>query len=200
MRLFLTRAAFVILISLVICLILRKTKLRRRWLGILVCASIMLTAGFALTPIEKAILTFSSPEESYQYNNAGDVLAVVTGVESAFVIGRHGDTDTNVIVPKSGQAWKLGTAIDMRCVYHNATDGVVLSIYQYKNTRDFYLSVFDTNGGAAVVSDNRASQFKAVEKANKVLAKKFYTYYAYLNTYDTAYELTVNNKTMHIHE
>lgn len=200
MKLFIIRAAFAIIIPIVICLILRKTRLRSRWIVIIFCASLMLTIGLALTPIEKAVLTFPSPEESYRYNNVGDVLAVVTGNESALIIGNQGDTDTLVIVPKLGEKWKLSTSIDIRCVYQTVSEGISISIYQYKKTKDFYISVLDTNGGATAISDNLGSQFKAIEKENEALAKVFYTYYAYIDTYDNAYELTVNGRNISIRE
>ena len=130
MKLFIIRAAFAIIIPIVICLILRKTRLRSQWIVIIFCASLMLTIGLALTPIEKAVLAFPSPEESYRYNNVGDVLAVVTGNESALIIGNQGDTDTLVIVPKLGEEWKLSTSIDIRCVYQTVSEGISISIYQ----------------------------------------------------------------------
>ena len=73
-------------------------------------------------------------------------------------------------------------------------------VYQYKNTNDYYITVLDTNGGSSEITDNRNSKFEHLDKANSTLNKTFYTYFAFIDSFDEQYALTVNGKSIKIQD
>lgn len=171
---------------------------KRRWSIVALVAAIILTTISALLPIENAFITFSSPESAYRYNNFGDVKLIVNGGKTDFIVGANGDEDVYAIVPKSNNGWKLGTGVETKRILQTVSDGVVIYVYQYKNTDDYYITVFDTNGGSSDIMDNHDSEFKYLETYNNALNETFYTYYAYIGGFDDQYALTVNGKSIKV--
>ena len=76
----------------------------------------------------------------------------------------------------------------------------IIRVVQYKNTNDYYITVLDTNGGSSEITDNRNSKFEHLDKANSTLNKTFYTYFAFIDSFDEQYALTVNGKSIKIQD
>lgn len=187
------RFLFGILIFIAFLFFIQKLhEIHKRWrLAVAFVAAAMGTTIFALLPVENAFLTFSSPQSAYQYNHTGDVKLVVSGEITDFVIGVQGDVDEYTIVPKSDDGWKLGMGFDTKRIHQTVSDGVVIYVYQYKNTDDYYITILDTDGGPLEITDNRNSNFQCLECTNEALHITFYTYYGYIHDYDDSYALTV---------
>lgn len=194
-RLVLWSIAFIISL-----LLIRKSRAihKRRWSIVAFVVTVILTTISALIPIENALITFSSPESAYNYNNSGNIKLIVDGEKTNFVIGTKGDTDIYAIVPKSNGGWKIGMGLDTKKVIQTISDGITIYVYQYKNTNDYFITVLDTKGGSSDITDNLHSEFKYLEKSNSTLGKTFYTYYAYINDFNDQYALTVNDKLIKI--
>ena len=161
-------------------------------------AAVILTTISALIPIENLFVTFSSLKSAYSYNHSASIKLVVDGNESDFVVGTKGGTYVYAIVPRSNNAWKMGMGSDIRRMVQTISDGVTIYVYQYKNTNDYYITVLDTNGGSSDITDNRNSKFEHLDKANSTLNKTFYTYFAFIDSFDEQYALTVNGKSIRI--
>ena len=75
---------------LVLWLLLRKRPIwARRWFRAgAVALIIVLGAALALIP-RKSVQTYSSPEEAFRYKNQGEVLLVLEGEQSAYVIAQQ---------------------------------------------------------------------------------------------------------------
>lgn len=188
------RFLFGVLVFIACLLFIQKTHKihKRRWFAVAFVAAAMGTTILALLPVENVFLTFSSPQSAYQYNHTGDVKLVVSGEITDFVIGVKGDVDEYTILPKSDDGWKLGMGFDTKRIHQTISDGVVIYVYQYKNTDDYYITILDTGGGPLELTDNRNSNFQCLEHTNEVLHTTFYTYYGYIHDYDDSYTLTVN--------
>lgn len=181
-------------------LVIKKSRsnYKRRWMVIAFMGAIILITVSALIPIEDNFITFSSPASAFNYNHTEKVDLIVNGKKTDFVVGTKGDTDVYTIVPKSNDGWKMGMGLDTKQIVQTISDGIAVYLYQYKNTNDYYITVLDTNGGSSEVADNRDSKFKCLEKPNNVLNKTFYSYYAYIDSVDKQYALTVNGKLIQI--
>lgn len=179
-------------------LLIRKSRIihKRQWATVTLVVAVILTSISALIPIENALITFSSPESAYNYNNSGNVKLIVDGEKTDFVVGTKGDADVYLIIPKSNDGWKLGMGLDTKKVFQTISNGITIYVYKYKNTDDYYITVLDTNGGSTNITDNHNSKFKHLEKFNSILGKTFYTYYAYINNFDDQYTLTVNGNSI----
>lgn len=194
------RLAFWSLVFVVFFFQLRKShiKNKRRWSRVALIIMAILTTISTFIPVENAFVTFSSPQSAYNYNNIGNVRLLVHGETTDFIVGSNGDTEVHAIVPKSDNGWKLGTKLDIKRIVQTINDGIIIHVYQYKNSEDYYITVLDTNGGPSEIIDNHSSNFQCLDKHNGELNKTFYTYYAYINDYDAQYTLTVNGKAMNI--
>lgn len=147
-----------------------------------------------LFPIENLFITFSSPEKSYNYVNSEEVKIVVSGKISNLVIGKGHDY-VYLIVPKTEEGWKIGRGLDVKMIPQQYYEGIVIGIYQYKNTKDYYVEVEDINGEQCTLKDNRNSHFEILEH-NLTEDKTGYRYYAYVYDIDDSYALNVNGKTL----
>ena len=197
-----TRLAFFGIAFIVSFFFIRKSHLiyKRRWSMVAFVTAVILTTISALIPIENAFVTFSSPKSAYNYNHSASVELIVTGKESSFVVGTKGDTDVYAIVPRSNNDWKMGIGLDTKRIVQTISDGITIYVYQYKKTNDYYITVLDTNGGPSNITDNRNSKFEHLDKANSALNKTFYTYFAFIDSFDKQYTLTVNGKSIRIQQ
>lgn len=188
-------------LAFIICfLLIKKSHIinKRKWSLVAFVVAIILTTVSALIPIEDAFVTFSSPESAFGYVNTGNVKLVVSGKKTDFVIAGKSNTDIYVIIPKSNIGWKLGLGLDTKRIIQKISDGITIYVYQYKNSDDYYITVFDTNGGTSEITDNHGSEFYYLDKTNNALNKTFYIYYAYVENLNDTYILTVNGKVISV--
>ena len=174
------RAVLCVLAAVLLLLPLKKNtgiRLRRR-LAALVAAIAILTVS-ALFPPEVAFLSFSSPQEAFAYNYIGQIELTVTGEESALIAARSGDHDTIRIVAKTGERWRAGIGTDIKTVSHKVADGVVITVYRYRSTNEYYVSLLNANGGEMDIADTGGADLQHTERANAALQESFYTYYFY---------------------
>lgn len=156
--------------------------------------AVVLVVVLAFLPFENLFVTFDSPQAAYAYYLPGksDTALVVEGDACDFVVGQKNGTDTYLIVPKTAEGWKTGIGADMKRIAQTISDGIVLYVYQYKNTKDYFVTVLDTNGGESTVTDAYNAEFLALERDNDSLGKTFVTYYAHIAPPDAQYSVTVN--------
>ena len=150
---------------------------------------------FAFLPVENLFITFDSPEAAYEYYNWGgsNVELIIEGNSCDFVVDRQSEFDTYLIIPKTTDGWKIGIGSNTRRIAQKISDGIVLYIFQYKNTNDYFITIMDTNGGESKISDDYNTEFYALEKNNPVLKNTFITYYAHVPDFNSQYSVTVND-------
>jgi hypothetical protein len=183
----------------VICFVLvKKSKIKHKRCLYLVSLLITIILGTitCMIPFENMFLTFSSPEAAFGYVHSGIVDLTVDGRNTAMVIAKKSNNHVYAIVPKSNDGWKLGIGLDTRRIVRQVSEGIVVEVYQYKDTDDYYIVVLDTDGGASEISDNQNSEFYYSTERNSTLNKTFYTYYAYIHDFNDLYTLTINRRTI----
>lgn len=171
---------------------LKKTRTTAVFLSFVM--SVALICMLTLFPFENAFATFSSPENAFRYSNFGTIQQVVGGQKADFVVAKNGEKSIYAIFPKTDKGWKLSRWLDLELTTSVITEETTVSVYRYKNTEDYYVTVFGNNGGVLSVSDSRNSEFVSLACANAALNQTFYTYFAYVSSLDRYYVLTVNNK------
>ena len=149
-----------------------------------------------LIPVENVIIGFKSPETAFRYSSSrhADGNIVVTGNQSAFVVATKESTDIQLIVPKTKKGWGIGIGLHTKHVESLLIEGFAIDIYQYRDTGDFYIRVFDANGSSATIEDSCGSNFLVTEKRNDSVNKTYRTYYAYIPNYNEQYELYIGDK------
>ena len=158
----------------------------------------MVIVVLSFLPIENVFITFKSVESAFSYVYNGEIQTVIDGKDTAMVVAKNNDTDVIALVPKYGDNWKIGIRADIRR-QDRQYDNIYVDIYQYKDTNDYYISVFDINGGETVISDSNNSKFYSVSDRYDINNKPIYVYYCYINNLDMEnYTLTINNKDIYI--
>lgn len=188
------RVIFGVILFIVCYSIIKASKIqykRRSYLISLICA-ILIIVFSNLLPIENAFITFSTPESAFSYVNTGNIKLVIDGSQTDFVVAEKGDAKIYSIIPKTENGWKLGMGKDTKKINQKSFDGIVIYVYQYKNTNDYYITVLNTNGGMLELSDNYNSTFYHLDQVNKELNETFYTYYAYIEALNEQYALSIN--------
>lgn len=156
--------------------------------------SVILVTVLAFLPIENSFVTFDSPKAAYEYFNSGksNIELVVKGDNCDFIIDRKKDSDTYLIVPKTANGWKIGIGWETKRIVQKFSGGVVVYVYQYKNTNDYFVTVSDINGEKLTISDEYNTEFYPLERTDNALGKTFVTYYAHITDLDSQYSVTVN--------
>ncbi len=191
------RLIFFCIVLIAAFLIIKKQRLKneRRNRIIAFISAMVLTTLFSLFPVENAFVSFPTAEKAYAYNHTGKVKLTVNGNDSDFIVGEKGNTDVYAIIPKTNNRFKIGMGTDMRQVFKKTSDGISVCVYRFKETDDYYISVFDADGGETEITDNCNSVFEYTSSFNSALNKKFYTYYAFIENYNDGYSVSVNGKT-----
>lgn len=174
-------------------------KARKRWWYIAFSGlAAILVVGLHFFPFENLFVTFHSPKAAYEYFCFGksNIELVVEGAHCDFVVDRKKESDSYLIIPKTADGWKVGIGSDMKWVAHQYFKGTVINVCQYKNTGDYFIIVFNSNGETATVSDKNHTKFYSLEKYNPALEKTFVTYYASIPNFNSQYSVTINNTEM----
>lgn len=161
----------------------------------IVFAVISLTLAMALMflPFENIYLTFDSPDKAYEYYHfESDIKLVVDGENSDFIIDNKNDSYSYLIIPKTSEGWKVGIGSDTKRVVQNIFNGIVVYVYQYKNTNDYFVTVLDSYGGVCEISDSCGSTFYSLERVSEPLGKSFVTYYGHISEFDSQYWISVD--------
>ena len=156
--------------------------------------SVLLIVVLMFLPFENLFLTFGSPKDAYEYSNSGqsNIELIVEGDNCDLIIDRKNNSDAYLIIPKTADGWKIGIGADTKRIAQKISDGIVIYVYQYKDTSDYFITILDTNGGESIVSDEYNTEFLSLERYNDLLEKKFVTYYAHIANLNSQYSVTVN--------
>ena len=157
--------------------------------------SVLLIVVLTFLPFENLFITFASPKAAYEYFNLGksNIELIVEGDDCDFIVDRKNDSDTYLIIPKTADGWKIGVGSNTKTIVQKLSNGIVLYVYQYKDTNDYFITILDTNGGESTVSDEYNTKFFSLERYNDSLEKNFVTYYAHITNLDPRYSVIVND-------
>lgn len=182
-------------------MLIRKSRIAKKRIAYLltVAFSFVLVSVLCLFPVEKAFLTYKTPESAFRYvNMQPDIKFTVYGENSCLIIGENSGANEFLIIPKSGNGWKIDVGKNTKMISQKVYDSIVICVYQHRNTGDCYISVLDTNGAAIQLSDNCNSSFMVSEKSVNALNKAYFRYYAYISDYDEDYQLVLNGRTYYL--
>ena len=156
--------------------------------------SLVISVGLFLFPFENLFITFESPETVYDYVYFGEnhIDCVVEGEKCGFIVGENDNSQIYLIIPKKSNGWGIGVGSDTRMISQKITNGIIVYLYQYKNTDEYFVTVLNTAGGQSEIRDSCNSSFYSVEKENKALGKTYVTYYAHISKFNLQYHVIVD--------
>lgn len=175
---------------------IKKTNVIRKSIFYVISIGMSLALVVILTflPFENLFVTFNSPKAAYEYFSfsKSDVELIVEGNNCDLIIDRKNNTDTYLIIPKTADGWKIGLGSDTKRIVQKISDGIVVYVYQYKSTDDYFITILDTNGGESTVLDEYNTIFLSLKRSNASLEKTFVTYYAHITNLSPRYSVIVN--------
>lgn len=176
---------------------IKKSKVIRKhiWYIVFTSISVVLVGVLAFLPFENHFVTFSSSKAAYEYFSfrKSNIELVVEGNNCDFIIDRKNDGYAYLIIPKTADGWKIGIGSDIKRTGQKLSNGIVVDVYQYKNTSDYFITILDTNGGESTVSDEYDTEFFSLERYNDSLGKTFVTYYAHITNLNPQHSVIVND-------
>ena len=198
------RCIFIVCSIFLIFIIANKTKKR----------TIALILGFVLLisviavdfrfPVENSFISFKTVKQAFSYSNKGEIIYTVEGSESGLIIYSDDETIGLCFLPKTPKnRWKIDSALSFNTVYDKITNvkntDYNITIYRMKKTNDYYIS-FDAwfVDEKPVVSDNKTTDLKCVERTYSNTSKKSYSFYGYVEDIDDDYKIQVNGETINI--
>lgn len=192
------RLVFGGILGVLITLFARKLRgpISHKFYFLVAVITILLITLSAFVPFENAFITFKSPEAAYEYFHPGisEIKLVVDGQHSSFIVGSKGDSNIYSIIPKTPGGWKLGLGSYTKLTVHKIVDDLVIDIYQYRNTNDYYISIFSADGTPLELSDTYCSVFIPLENFISELDADYTTYFASIPTIEPQYKLSINGK------
>lgn len=178
------------------CLIIAKSRSLYKKKLFIGSAVMGLALGIALAflPFENLFITFSSPEEAYDYADLGlsEVVLVVPGYNTDLVVAGEDGIYEYRILPKIPDGWKLGLKSDLNMIANYHSEKFSIYVYQYKDARDCYINIVDSTGRFKV-TDCYQSEFYHLKEKERFLGSN---YYAHLPEIDPLYWITVNGETV----
>lgn len=181
------RYSLSVLIGIFACILIVKftSANKRRWCILAMMVALILGELSCLLPVENAFISFPTPGKAFNYyqNKKADI--VVEGKNSAFV---QSSSDGEIgIMPRSSDGWKIGTFCDIKDFPVKVDDKVIVELFRYKNTDDYYIFVSNHMNKNYKIADNRNTQFKCFDKSPN-------EYFAYINKIDNQYRLIVDGE------
>ena len=173
----------------------KKNKVNKlKFRPILAGVSVILVLVLEFLPIENLIVTFKSPESAYKYLKFynSNIDLVVEGNNCDLVVEQEYDSYSYLILPKTSDGWKIAIGLNTQNISQKFVNGILVNVYQYKRTNDYFIAVTDTTGDEVEISDDRNSEFQCLERYNDSLEKKIVVHFAHVSNFTAEYSLTVN--------
>ncbi len=192
----LIRIAIGCIFLFLMCFIIRRLRLNKskRLYALSAVLSVLLVSILYITPIENAFVTFRSPENAYFYNHTEEIQKIISGEQSDLIVSGENADRQIAIIPKADNGWKIGVGLDVRIRAQSSIKGIVVTVYQYKDSNDFYIHIFNSGGGMLLLQDSKSSSFQSMEYTDDSLKKAFYSYYAYIAGMDASYQVIVDDQ------
>ena len=153
-----------------------------------------------LWPFENYFITFDSPKTAYEYYvgpKDSDIKLIIEGKNSDLIISTQ---NQYTVIPKTNEGWKIGVGTDLKTVTQKIVDGVVIYVHQYRNTNDYYISVFDTNGEECDVADIYKSEFISSMEHYAPSKTTVVTHYANIQEFNGEYWIRINDNEVRFSE
>ena len=177
--------------------IIKKVKISHKRILYIVFAlvTLLFITVSAMFPIENFLITFDSPQKAYEYKfGKSNIELVIEGDNCDFVVDSRNRTYTYSILPKTEKGWKIGNGINIKKIATTYSEEISITVYQYKNTNDYFINILDTNGGEVIIIDDYNTKFYSLENENDSANKTIVNYYAHIVDFDQEYSVTVNGK------
>lgn len=181
-------------LTIAVILILKKTQIRKHVIFrfVPVVVAILSFYIFSFCSIENIFINFDSPEKAFHYLYSGDVRGIANGDASSFVVYEKNGTQGQTIIPKNKNGWKLDVFQKNESMLTKTVNRYIISIYNARNTDDYYVMVWAPISDIADISDSNGSVFMCVENDNGSRIHDSTLCFAYVKSLDENYSLNID--------
>ena len=143
----------------------------------------------AMIPFENLFVTFSTPDELFDYYGNSTERRYIVGEESLMMVYVDKDGIRSFeMARKAKQGWKIVALPGIRRVYGHSYDGIVVNIFHCARTKDYYVRVGDTIGNVQEITDNRGTMLWHEGATRKNVSG----WSGYVIHFDETYAINVN--------
>lgn len=190
----------VCIIALFVSAILMFIRAKKRVLRFVAAALFLLALGLT-KELSSLLVQFPSQEEAIQQLFDGDVVDVVEGKDSSFVITAkvsltEGPQLINNYLIKTEDGYRAATYFEIRDRTIVMDNGTFVSVCSIEGTRDYYVYGFypKTVGQETVITDTNGTVFKTITMKTGGTSNIEFAY-AYVGTVGEDYEVNMEYKT-----
>lgn len=195
-----TKTVCVVCIALVVIAILLFTRARKSVLRFVAAALFLIALGL-VKELKSSPLQFSSQEEAIRHLFNGEVVDVVEGKGSCFVITAEGTATEgpqliNNYLIKTKDGYRAATFFEKRDRTILTDDGMFVSVCSIEGTQDSYAYGFYLNpvGQETVITDTNGTVFKTITVQTGGTDNVVFAY-AYVEAVGDHYGVTMESKT-----
>lgn len=163
-------------------------------------AALLLIALGLLKEFKNSSYVFSTQEEASQQLFDGDVVDVVEGKDSSFVITTkvsltEGPQLINNYLIKTEDGYRAATYFEIRDRTIDMDNGLFASVCSIEGTRDYYVYGFypESVGQKTVITDTNGTVFRTITMETGGTSNIIFAY-AYVETVGDDYEINVEHK------
>ena len=169
---------------------------QKSYLFVNIVLSIILFLTSFIFPFENCFFSFNSIENLCNYINFpyNTTSFLIEGKETDFIVTNDFDTTKYLILPKENNRWKLPNKSQKLLINQKRINDVLVYLYKYTKSDDYYIRVIDIKGNSLTISDSRQSRVFENIQTNTATQKEFITYYVYVHNLDSNYFLLINGK------
>lgn len=182
---------FMLILS--IFLVIRKLKSTHKvTLPTFICSLFLLIcAVLLLFPIENLFITFTSPEQAYEFTYPQNTkVTVVEGAKSTLVMGVNKENEIEYqVFPKTKNGWKRLGLLQIQFYQFYPAAGISTTLVRYKPSGDCYAWVHSLRNQDCEITDELGSQFRSDEELTGDI---LHEYYAYVGQPSGTYTLTID--------
>ena len=182
---------FLVGVFVLVVVLVRKHKAKKAAVVGSVCLYFALISVITVFPVENLFYTFDSPYDAFDYIGDGQVVDVLYGKESAFVVySRDGKSFDKCIMNKSGDGYKLPEYYAAKQVFHSFGRAGNFIVYRARRTDDYYLrATITTTDDTTPNVENYGEQVYI-----RRIDFGFFAMYSRIENYGSEYAIFVNGE------
>lgn len=155
----LIRVLIFAILALTLILLFKKHKNKKVFL-ISIVILIAFTVAIFNIPFENLFFSFDSPSEVLSYAGQGEIIGIAENTDSAMLMTKlNANQYSHFFVLKSGNKYKIADFNDGKKVAEEHYESITITIYNVKDTNDYYLNVWGTVSNETLLSDSCNTDF-----------------------------------------
>lgn len=162
--------------------------------GILVVIAFVVLEVVFLLVVNDLVL-YESPEKAFAAAHNGRIRAqcVLTGEETALVLGHDENETVYSIVDRTEKGWKIGSTGKIVTSKQLLPDGSTVMVFHKRDTADYYVELLFSDGKDHTVTDGRETAWSSSSDGERIRS-----YCAVIPAGEGDYVLTVDGESIQV--